>query len=139
MALSVEDRLNLMDLVARYAECIDSGDAECYARLFAPDGVLEARSHTAHGRAEIQDWVQGLFDENRAGKQSKLKHFLGLPVIRGDGDHATVRTYVTIPKQTESGEIVINMAGTYFDDCVRLDGEWLFAKRTIAIEFTRDE
>jgi uncharacterized protein (TIGR02246 family) len=131
----VQDRLDLMDLVARYAECIDSGDAECYAGLFTPDGVLETRSGTAHGRAEIKAWLQGLFDENRAGTQSRLKHFLGLPIIRGDGDRATVRTYVTIPKHLDSGEIMINMAGTYLDDCVKLNGEWLFARRVISIEF----
>jgi hypothetical protein len=35
----------------------------------------------------------------------------------------------------DSGEIVIRLAGTYFDDCVKLNGEWLFAKRRIDLDF----
>jgi hypothetical protein len=31
---------------------------------------------------------------------------------------------------------VINIAGTYHDECVKLDGRWYFAKRKIDIEFT---
>jgi ketosteroid isomerase-like protein len=135
MALITEDRLDVMDLVARYAECVDSGDAAGYAALFTPDGVVEHSAGSVRGRAEVQAWVEGLVRENRVGKASRLKHIMGLPVIRGDGDRATARTYVTIPRHMDSGEIVIRLAGTYFDDCVKLNGEWLFAKRRIDLDF----
>jgi len=135
MALSTEDRLDVMDLVARYAECVDSGDAVGYAALFTPDGVVEHSAGSVRGRAEIQAWVEGLVREDRVGKASKLKHIMGLPVIRGDGDRATARTYVTIPRHMDSGEIVIRLAGTYFDDCVKLNGAWLIAKRVIDLDF----
>jgi uncharacterized protein (TIGR02246 family) len=135
MALITEDRLDVMDLVARYAECVDSGDAAGYAALFTPDGVVEHSAGSVRGRAEVQAWVEGLVRENRVGKTSRLKHIMGLPVIRGDGDRATARTYVTIPRHMDSGEIVIRLAGTYFDDCVKQDGAWLFAKRRIDLDF----
>jgi ketosteroid isomerase-like protein len=135
MALITEDRLDVMDLVARYAECVDSGDAAGYAALFTSDGVVEHSAGSVRGRAEVQAWVEGLVRENRVGKTSRLKHIMGLPVIRGDGDRATARTYVTIPRHMDSGEIVIRLAGTYFDDCVKLNGEWLFAKRRIDLDF----
>ncbi len=86
MALSTQDRLDVMDLVARYAECVDSGDAEGYAGLFTPDGVVEHSAGSVSGRAEIQAWVEALVKENRVGKNSTLKHIMGLPVIRGDGE-----------------------------------------------------
>ena len=135
MALITEDRLDVMDLMARYAECVDSGDAAGYAALFTLDGVVEHSAGSVRGRAEIQAWVEGLVRENRVGKASRLKHFMGLPVIRGDGDRATARTYVTIPRHMDSGEIVIRLAGTYFDDCVKQDGAWLIAKRVIDLDF----
>jgi uncharacterized protein (TIGR02246 family) len=135
MALITEDRLDVMDLVARYAECVDSGDAAGYAALFTPDGVVEHSAGSVRGRAEVQAWVEGLVRENRVGKTSRLKHIMGLPVIRGDGDRATARTYVTIPRHMDSGEIVIRLAGTYFDDCVKQDGAWLIAKRVIDLDF----
>ena len=134
-SLSAEDRLDLIDLVARYAECVDSGDAQSYAALFTADGVVEHSAGSVHGREEIQAWVAVLASEDRVGKNSRLKHIMGLPVIRGDGDRATARTYVTIPRHMDSGEIVIHLAGTYFDDCVKQDGQWLFAKRVIDLDF----
>ena len=135
MALSMQDRLDVMDLVARYAECVDSGEAAGYAALFTQDGVVEHSAGRVSGRAEIHAWVATLAQEGRVGRQSKLKHVMGLPVIRGDGAKATARTYVTIPRHLDSGEIVIRFVGTYFDDCLKLDGTWLFAKRVIELDF----
>jgi hypothetical protein len=135
MALSTQDRLDVMDLVARDAECVDSGDAAGYAGLFTADGVVEHSAGSVSGRAEIQAWIEALVKENRVGKLSKLKHIMGLPVIRGDGEAATARTYVTIPRHMDSGEIMIRLAGTYFDDCVKQGGEWLIAKRVIELDF----
>jgi uncharacterized protein (TIGR02246 family) len=134
MALSAEDRLDVMDLVARYAECVDSGDAAGYAALFTPDGVVEHSAGTVEGREAIESWVAALAQENRVGKASRLKHIMGLPVVRGDGDKATARTYVTIPRHMESGQIQIRLAGTYHDECVKVDGAWLFAKRVIDLD-----
>jgi uncharacterized protein (TIGR02246 family) len=135
MALSTQDRLDIMDLVARYAECVDSGDAEGYAKLFTPDGVVEHSAGSVAGHEEIRSWVATLAKDDRVGKNSRLKHIMGLPVIRGDGERATARTYVTIPRHMDSGEIVIRLAGTYFDECVKQDGAWLFAKRVIDLDF----
>jgi ketosteroid isomerase-like protein len=135
MALSVEDRLDVMDLVARYAECVDSGDVAGYAALFTEDGVIEHSAGTVRGRGEIQAWVEGVVKRGGVGKESRVKHVMGLPVIRGDGERATSRAYVTIPRHMESGEIVIRLAGTYFDDCVKVDGQWLFEKRVIQLDF----
>jgi hypothetical protein len=103
--------------------------------LFTADGVVEHSAGSVRGRGEIEAWVAGLVAENRVGKASKLKHVMGLPVIRGDGERATARTYVTIPRHMDSGEIVIRLAGTYFDDCVKVGGEWLIAKRVIELDF----
>jgi uncharacterized protein (TIGR02246 family) len=135
MALRVEDRLDIMDLVARYAECVDGGDAAGYAALFTPDGVVEHSAGSVSGREAIFEWVATLAREDRVGKNSRLKHIMGLPVVRGEGDRATARTYVTIPRYLESGEIVIRLAGTYHDDLVKQDGTWLFAKRVIDLDF----
>jgi SnoaL-like domain len=135
MSLTTEDRFDIMDLVARYAECVDTGDAEGYAGLFAPDGVIEHSAGSVRGRDAIRAWVADLVKQDRVGKHSKLKHIMGLPVIRGEGNRATSRVYVTIPRHLDSGEIVIRLAGTYFDDCVKQDGQWLFEKRVIDLDF----
>jgi len=60
---------------------------------------------------------------------------LGLPVIRGDGQRCTSRTYVVIPRHMESGEISTRLVGTYKDDIVKQDGRWLIEKRVIDLDF----
>jgi uncharacterized protein (TIGR02246 family) len=133
--LSTEDRLAIQDLVARYAECVDTGDAGGYASLFTPDGVVQHSGGTVQGREAIFAWVASLAKENRVGPESRVKHVLGLPVIRGDGSRATSRTYLLLPRMMDTGEISTRMAGTYRDEVVKHEGAWLFAKRVIDIDF----
>ena len=54
--LSADDRLDIMDLIARYAHTLDSGDLDGYVNNFAPDGVLFERQK---GRQQIRDYVAG--------------------------------------------------------------------------------
>lgn len=134
-SMSVEDRLDVADLVARYAECVDTADIEGYVNLFLPDGVVEHSAGTVTGRDEIRAWVAGLAQAGRIGPESRLKHVLGLPVIRGDGQRCTARTYVVIPRHMEAGDISTRLVGAYKDDIVKHDGRWLIEKRIIDLEF----
>jgi uncharacterized protein (TIGR02246 family) len=133
--MSIEDRLEVRDLLARYAECVDTADVEGYADLFLPDGVVHHSGGSVEGRIAIRDWVAGLEKEGRIGPSSNLKHFLGLPVIRGDGQRCTARTYVLIPRLMETGEISTRLAGTYKDEIVKQDGRWKIEKRLIDLDF----
>jgi hypothetical protein len=133
--MSIEDRLEVTDLLARYAECVDTADVEGYADLFLPEGVVQHSGGSVEGRAAIRDWVAGLEKEGRIGRHSNLKHILGLPVIRGDGQRCTARTYVLIPRQMESGEISTRLPGTYRDEIVKQDGRWQIEKRVIDLDF----
>jgi hypothetical protein len=114
---------------------VDTGDADAYASLFIEEGEVENSGGTVKGREAIRTWVAGLAKEGRIGPESRLKHVLGLPVIRGDGQRCTARTYVVIPKLMEAGDISTRFVGTYKDDIVKQDGRWQFAKRVIDLEF----
>ena len=133
--MSAEDRLEVMDLLARYADCVDTANVEAYAALFTEDGIVEHSAGTVRGRDEIRAWVKGLADENRIGPESRLKHVLGLPVIRGDSQRCTAQTYVLIMRQMEGGDISTRLAGTYRDDIVKRDGRWQIEKRVIDLDF----
>src|SRR5438445_642651 len=67
--LTVEDRLDIMDLLARYGACIDSHDGVAYAALFAPDGVRRIfpnspgkADRTQKGREAIRADIQKAVD-----------------------------------------------------------------------------
>jgi uncharacterized protein (TIGR02246 family) len=132
--MSADDRWAVFDLIARYAECVDEGDVEGYAGLFAPDGVIEHGAGHCNGQDEIRTWVSGLLEMNHIGPKSGLRHVMGTPIIRGDSEVCTARTYMMIPRQEDNGSVTLPLVGTYLDSCVKLNGRWLFAKRIIQMD-----
>src|SRR5678816_4715611 len=88
--LTTEDRLSIMELLARYARCLDSGDLDGYVNNFAPDGVLFG-SHVGH--AQIREYV-GQVIARRNADPARRMHFVGFPVIDGDAQRATVHSYL---------------------------------------------
>jgi uncharacterized protein (TIGR02246 family) len=129
--MSAQDRLEVMELIGRYQQCIDGGDAEAYASNFVPDGVVEWASGVRRGRDEIREWVAGMFAGGRVGAEpAQVRHFVGLPYIhRGDSERCAVRTYMVLFTYNDEGEVVASSHWTYLDDVVKVDGEWLFEKR----------
>ena len=132
--MSADDRWAVFELIARYAECVDEGDVEGYVGLFTPDGVIEHGAGRCDGHHEIRPWVAGLLEMNRIGPKSGLRHVMGTPIIRGDREVCTARTYMMIPRQEDDGSVSLPLVGTYLDSCVNVDGRWLFAKRIIQMD-----
>src|SRR5438552_6150831 len=83
--LSTADRVSIMELIARYARCLDSGDLDGYVNNFAPDGVLFG-SHVGHG--QIREYV-GQVIQRRAADPKRRMHFVGSPVIEGNAQQVT--------------------------------------------------
>lgn len=119
-----------MDLIARYAYTLDSGDLDGYVDNFAPDGVL-FESH--RGQAQIRAYVRMLMDQGRAGPLPSgdvaYRHFVGAPVIDGDASRATVHSYLLWVNM--GSEPPVSAAAEYTDDVVKLDGRWVFQSRSL--------
>jgi uncharacterized protein (TIGR02246 family) len=128
--LSVEDRLDVMELLVRYGRTLDAKDAAAYAALFAPDAVRVTNNgaKTQHGRAEIQADIQKSID----GWRQTIRHFMAPPVIEGgDGNTCTVRSYVQEMVDVPEGPCYVSQVAEYQDVCVKLDGQWYFKERKI--------
>jgi len=128
--LTADDRLDIMDLIARYASTLDAGDLDGYANNFAPDGVLFEQHR---GREQIRAYVAMLFQNGRAGPLPNgdvaYRHFVGSPTIDGAGDRASVHSYLLWVNM--GSEPPVSSAAEYLDDCVKLDGRWYFANRRL--------
>jgi hypothetical protein len=128
--LTAEDRLDIMDLIARYAYTLDNGDLDGYVNNFAPDGVLFEHHH---GRVQIREYVGHLMGEGRAGPLPSgdvaYRHFAGSPVIDGHDQHATVYSYLLWVNM--GSEPPVSAAAEYTDECVKLDGRWYFQSRVL--------
>jgi len=128
--LSAEDRLDIMDLIARYAHTLDTGDLDGYTNNFAPDGVLFEHHQ---GRQQIHDYVALLMREGRAGPLPNgdvaYRHFAGAPTIDGGDDRATVHSYLLWVNM--GSDPPVSAAAEYIDECIKLDGRWYFQSRAL--------
>ena len=128
--LSPEDRLDIMDLIARYASTLDAGDLDGYVNNFAPDGVLFEQHR---GRDQIRAYVAMLMRQGRAGPLPNgdvaYRHFVGAPTIDGGDGRAQVHSYLLWVNM--GSEPPVSAAAEYRDECVKLDGRWYFQSRVL--------
>ena len=123
MPLSVDDRLEILELMARYNHGADGGDGEGFADTFTEDALFEGSMSSARGRAELVQVI--------ASGGGLWKHWLNSPIIEGDGDHATAKVYLVRTGLNEDGEVGLIASGTYHDTLVRSDGEGKFTHRKV--------
>jgi hypothetical protein len=123
-ALTDRDRLDIMDVLARYAQCLDQGDLDGYVANFAPDGVLFEQYH---GRDQIREYVGGLMERWKTAPSTRL-HIIGYPLVTGSGEHATAQTYLIWITTGDSASPVVG-AARLFDTLVKLEGRWLLNSR----------
>lgn len=129
MPLTTEDRLDVLDLYARQAWALDTGDVDAYVATFAPDAVLDlAKQHRGH--AAIRSFAEDFRarDVGLPGSQ----HHVDQVVIEGDGERCSVRAYVTrtyrMPGRGRNNTLII-WQGYYTDSLARRDGRWLIQQQ----------
>lgn len=89
---TVEDVLEITQLVAQYGPAVDSGSAEATAQLWTGDGTFDAvGAITMRGHDEIAAMVDG--DGHQGLIRHGCGHVLTVPHVVVDGDEATGRSY----------------------------------------------
>lgn len=126
MPLSVADRIEIQELLARYNHAIDSGDAAAWAAAFVADGAFTSGGRTRTGTQELQ-----AFAADFAARMPGSRHWVNNMVIDGDGDQATMRCYLQLFKTGSGGPATLVTTATYQDTLRRVDGAWRFASRTV--------
>lgn len=124
---SVEDRLDIMELFAKYAWGINTGDIEAVLGCFAEDGYLD---HLWQGKLEGRDKIRRAFEElwyDRPswwfGRQHLANHFLITP----EGEGARVKAYFTIVQfNVDYRTNFVFGIGNWDNLCVKRNGKWVF-------------
>ena len=133
-----EDRAQIQDLMGRYLFAMDWHDNDTYAECFTEDGVLDYAMATLVGREAIREGARkfreavGDLFKREDGSPALLRHVLDQIVIRVEGDRAWTTAFWW--EMTDGGpgrSPVIQSYGTYEDEVVRQDGQWLFSRRKI--------
>ncbi|MGF7169216.1 hypothetical protein FHS91_000875 [Sphingobium xanthum] len=134
-----QDRAAILQLEAEYLLALDWGDAESYAALFAPEGVLEWAGGRAVGPAEIfkemtayKEVVARVYGTDSAGNPVKLRHFVTNQAIYVEGETARGVVYWFEMANNGPGDSpLIGSYGHYEDAMRKVDGVWKFVSRRI--------
>ena len=125
--LTVDDRLDIMDLAARYAWAMDGGEPDAFAAVFVEDAIHDPGQGRYIGRDAIRG-MEAYFPNDAAFPGTK--HLVTQFIIEGNTERASVRMYVarfTSVPGTSSVEIA--WFGYYTDTVVKADGLWYFEQK----------
>jgi uncharacterized protein (TIGR02246 family) len=125
MSNPVEDELAIRHLVAAYADAVNRRDGALWASTWTDDGVWDLMGNAITGKDAVVDmW------NNAMGGFEFVVQLVYQGTLEVDGASATGRWYLAEhlrPQDSESGMFNI---GTYADEYQRVDGNWLFSRRT---------
>ncbi len=140
-----DDRAAIENLQARYMFALDWRDPDAYAATFAEDGEVVSAAATARGREAIRAEVVAMRESDRAAAAAaglrpfSRRHVITNLVLDIDGDRAAGRAYWTSYNNDNPERApYLESFGHYEDELVKVDGEWLFARRVIYNEETAD-
>jgi SnoaL-like domain len=126
----------IRQLLGRYNLAIDLGDAEGWAATFTPDGVFRCtglpEANPLGGRYEGTDELIAYATTHFGIYTGRARHWNANLLIDGDGDTATMRCYML--SLTAGAGRLAGTTGIYEDRLRKVDGEWRFIERHIAID-----
>ena len=128
-----QDRVEIERLMWNYIRTLDSGNAEGYAALFAPDGQFGRGATAIKGREALKKMVsdarQKRDAEDKSGKKAqRMYHVVTNPHIEFiDKDHA--RYYAYWMGVFASGGVT--SAGREVNELLRMKGQWLISVRDV--------
>ena len=138
-----DDRAAIVDLQGRYVMAMDYFDADGYAAVFAEDGILDWARGEVVGRDAIREFMAtGTYDLTRGAPPaetpdgrnwpSTVRHLITNQVIDVDGDKATALTYwIQFNNNAQRDQVEWMLFGSWYDEFVKIDGEWLFSLHRI--------
>lgn len=125
----VQDRLEIDDLLSRYARAIDTQRWDLLDTVFAPDAQLDYRAACgiAGPYPEVKRWLAEVLPSMFEAYQ----HHVTNREIRIDGDRAKARSLFLNPNQFRlAGEVVIfTCGGSYHDRLERRVDGWRIVRR----------
>ena len=125
---SIADRLEIDDLLTKYAFFLDDRDFESLKHLFVPGARMDysVSGGIAGDRDEVVPWLT-----ETVSSFPMSEHVITNRLIVLDGDEASSRSYLYNPMGLPDGRTTF-LGGRYHDRFVRTHEGWRFAERAIA-------
>ncbi len=131
---SVEDHLDLVDAVSRYARLADTNDVDAYLDAFTSDGVLEMFVPDqaepivrVAGREALRAGMLGVLER----RTKPIKIALGFPLVEplSEDDAITRTPFLGFFARTATEAPILQLSGWYVDRWRRVEGCWRIARR----------
>lgn len=128
---SLQDRQDLLELIARYAQAVDARQVDRVAECFAPSARLSANggATVVHGRDAITEYFAEAFTRPNLAPGTASSHLLTNTTIEVGGDRADLVTLGMAVLAQPDSEMVKLRGLRYTDRCERIDGRWVIADR----------
>ena len=127
MELTALDKLEIMEVAARFEMALDKEDVEAYLQVYAEGGALSMFGQTAQGEEALRQGFWVMLDMFARGK----RHCSMNQIITGDGAEATMTSYLVVFNRND-----LHRGGSALVvDQVRKDtGRWGIVHRQIDVD-----
>jgi len=130
--LGVVDRLDIQELMARYAWSLDTGDDDAFVACFVRDGELLWDVFDTPGRWCGQQALRRFVAYFRSRPETAgRQHHVSNLVIAATPGGARAQAYVLVALRDGNGPHRLNVMGYYEDELRREDGRWCLSRRVI--------
>jgi 3-phenylpropionate/cinnamic acid dioxygenase small subunit len=127
---SVEDYVKIMQLYARYARAIDSGDGKGWANCYAAKGqYLSSTFGECNGRPELEVFAVDHF-KRWIDKGIQTRHWNNQVLLTDNGDGTiTGSVYLLLAgvKKNEAPQLYLQTI--YTDTLIKEEGRWVMKQR----------
>ena len=128
MGLSVEDRLDIIELINRYNTLADERDVEGTLDCYTEDGKITGDFGTGEGQTAMREDLPAIFEA-----EGTLKRHLAVNhQVSGDGETAEARYVLAVLE----GESIPSVGATAIitDELKKVDGAWLVRRHDVDID-----
>lgn len=133
-AVPLEDKIAIMELIARYNHAVDGGNPDGVADCFVEDGIFQGRSGRFVGRSELRRL--GMTVTPALLPRHIVSNVLIEPHLQ-EADTATIKSHLFFYEVTPSG-FNFKTSGIYTDVVVKQGGQWKFRSRLMTLDVAKD-
>jgi hypothetical protein len=138
--LTVADRLDIHELIARGNQAIDFGEPEAYAAVFTPDGVLVGEDSPRRGgavryRLEGHDELRTFAADAAAKRQGYGRHWVNSTVLSiedGGASGISYLAFLTIDPATVACDIMVS--AVLHDRYAKTAEGWRISERIVTYD-----
>ncbi|MBM9593873.1 nuclear transport factor 2 family protein [Roseitranquillus sediminis] len=127
---STDDYIAIMQLYARYARAIDSGDGEGWANCYATDGqYLSSTFGECNGRSELAEFAADHY-RRWLDQGIQTRHWNNQVLLTDNGDGTITGSVYVLLAGVKAGEApALHLQTVYTDTLVREAGRWVLRQR----------